>query len=280
MPTVDFDKLTIMNDFMFGTVMRKEEFCKPLLETILGVKIRALVYLNDQEAIKADIPDSRGVRLDVYVEDDQNTVYDIDVQTTSNTNLPKRMRMYQSMIDVRALEEGDDYQKLKKSFVIFITNYDPFGAKRYVYTFRSRCDEDNALVLNDAAVKLVVNTKGKTGEISLALKTLIRYMDSGETGDEYTDRLNREVTSIRMDEKWRHDFMTLAQKFTEKEYVGDHKRVVKQVRGSHNEFPVDFLAKILQVPEDDCREIITLLDEHPDWTDDEVADHVMWEEWK
>ena len=41
MPTVDFDKLTIMNDFMFGTVMRKEEFCKPFLETILGVKIRA-----------------------------------------------------------------------------------------------------------------------------------------------------------------------------------------------------------------------------------------------
>ena len=120
MPTIDFDKLTIMNDFMFGTVMRKEEFCKPLLETILGVKIRALVYLNEQESIKADIPDSRGVRLDVYVEDDQNTVYDIDVQTTSNTNLPKRMRMYQSMIDVRALEEGDDYQKLKKSFVIFI----------------------------------------------------------------------------------------------------------------------------------------------------------------
>ena len=142
MPTVDFDKLTIMNDFMFGTVMRKEEFCRPLLETILGVKIRTLVYLNEQESIKADIPDSRGVRLDVYVEDDQNTVYDIDVQTTSNTNLPKRMRMYQSMIDVRALEEGDDYQKLKKSFVIFITNYDPFGAKRYVYTFRSRCDED------------------------------------------------------------------------------------------------------------------------------------------
>ena len=55
MPTIDFDKLTIMNDFMFGTVMRKEEFCKPLLEMILGVKIRTLVYLNEQESIKADI---------------------------------------------------------------------------------------------------------------------------------------------------------------------------------------------------------------------------------
>jgi len=26
--------------------------------------------------------------------------------------------------------------------------------------------------------------------------------------------------------------------------------------------------------------MLRLLTEHPDWTDDEVADHVMWEEWK
>ena len=52
--------------------------------------------------------------------------------------------------------------------------------------------------------------RGKTGEISRALETLIRYMDSGEAGDDYTEKLNREVTSIRMDEKWRHDFMTPA----------------------------------------------------------------------
>ena len=244
------------------------------------MKIRDIVYLNEQETIKAEIPDSRGVRLDVYVEDDQNTVYDVDVQTTSNTNLPKRMRMYQSMIDVRALEEGDDYQKLKKSFVIFITNYDPFGAKRYVYTFRSRCDEDNALVLNDAAVKLVVNAKGTVGEISPELRTLIRYLNGEAPGDEYTNKLNNEVTSIRSDEKWRHDFMTLGQKFREKEYIGAHKHVVRQVRKSSRKLSLPEMADLFDVPEDDCKEILTLLDAHPDWTDDEVADHVMWEEWK
>ena len=73
-----------------------------------------------------------------------------------------------------------------------------------------------ALVLNDAAVKLVVNTKGENRHNlafipEIIAHQVIRYMDSGETGDEYTDKLNREVTSIRTDEKWRHDFMTLAQ---------------------------------------------------------------------
>ena len=41
---VDFETLAIMNEFIFGTVLRKEEFCKPLFEIILGVKIHALMY--------------------------------------------------------------------------------------------------------------------------------------------------------------------------------------------------------------------------------------------
>ena len=38
MPVKPVDQLTIMNDILFSTVMRKEEFCKPLLEYILNVK--------------------------------------------------------------------------------------------------------------------------------------------------------------------------------------------------------------------------------------------------
>ena len=279
MPT-SIDSLTIMNDFMFSTVMKKEEFCIPFLEAILGVKIRSITYLNTQESIQAEIPDSRGVRLDVYVEDDANTVYDIDMQTTSNSNLAKRMRMYQSMIDARALEAGDDFNLLKKSFVIFITTYDPFGADRYVYTFRSRCDEDSSIVLKDAATKIVVNTMGTVGEVNPELATLIRYMKDGDTGNEYTDKLDREVQLIRNDEKWRHDYMTLAQRDTQNKYVGKHSLWVEQVRKNSTRFAVKDMEGIFQIPEEDCKEILDLIAAHPDWSDDEIADHVMWEEWK
>ena len=262
MPT-SIDSLTIMNDFMFSTV-----------------KIRSITYLNTQESIQAEIPDSRGVRLDVYVEDDANTVYDIDMQTTSNSNLAKRMRMYQSMIDARALEAGDDFNLLKKSFVIFITNYDPFGADRYVYTFRSRCDEDNSIVLKDAATKIVVNTRGTVGGISPELAALIRYMKDGETGNEYTEKLDREVRLVRNDEKWRHDYMTLAQRDTQNRYIGIHTNNVRLVRKNSGRLTVPDMVEMLDIPEDDCKEILELIAAHPDWTDDEIADHVMWEEWK
>ena len=42
--TKPLEELTIVDDFMFGAVMRDPKLCKPLLELILGVKIRKIEY--------------------------------------------------------------------------------------------------------------------------------------------------------------------------------------------------------------------------------------------
>ena len=113
------EKLTITDDFMFGAVMRNPQYCKPLLELVLGVKIRAIAYPEPQKALEERYG-SKSVRLDVYVEDERGTVYDVEIQTTDKKNLPKRTRYYQGMIDLRILERGGDYKALRRSFVIFI----------------------------------------------------------------------------------------------------------------------------------------------------------------
>ena len=159
------EELTITDDFMFGAVMRDPRRCKPLLELILGVKIRHIEYPELQKAINERY-DAKSVRLDVYVEDDAGTVYDIEIQTTSKKHLPLRVRYYQGMIDLNILEKGENYQALRKSYVIFIATYDPFGKGRYVYTFENRCKEELDLALGDEAVKIVLNTKGIAGKIT------------------------------------------------------------------------------------------------------------------
>lgn len=40
------EELTITDDFMFGAVMRDPKRCKPLLEIILGVKIKKSLIRN------------------------------------------------------------------------------------------------------------------------------------------------------------------------------------------------------------------------------------------
>ena len=99
----------------------------------------------------------------------------MEVQTSDKKNLPRRMRYYQSTIDISILKQGVDYKELKASYVIFICSYDEFGRGRYIYTFENTCREEPGLTFGDDAYKVVVNTKGCRGEISEELMEAIIY---------------------------------------------------------------------------------------------------------
>ncbi len=58
--------------------------------------------------------DARGIRLDVYVDDDKGTIYNIEMQAANNDNLPKRSRYYESLTDLDILELGATFRRLKK----------------------------------------------------------------------------------------------------------------------------------------------------------------------
>ena len=125
-----------MGDYMLAQVMRNTKYLRPLLEYILQIKIAEIRLLEPQRSEKEGY-NSKGVRLDLYVEDDKGTVYNVEVQTYTEENLPKRMRYYQSILDISILNPGHDYNELRKSFVIFICNYDPFERGRILYTFEN-----------------------------------------------------------------------------------------------------------------------------------------------
>ena len=100
------EELEIWDDFMFGAVMSNKELCKHLLEIILQKKIKDIRYTELQKAINLQY-DAKSIRLDVYVEDDTESVYNIEIQTTNEKNLPKRSRYYQGMIDLNVLDKGE-----------------------------------------------------------------------------------------------------------------------------------------------------------------------------
>ncbi len=83
-----YEELNLSDDFMFGKIMRNPVNCKKMLERLLDIRIAAIEYPEDQKSI--DISrDSRGVRLDIYVADTAETVYNVEVQTTDKKDFPK-----------------------------------------------------------------------------------------------------------------------------------------------------------------------------------------------
>ena len=99
-----YEDLTISDDFMFGIIMRQAKYCKPFLETVLDIKIKHIEYPKVQEVINLDVK-AKSIRLDVYVDDGENTVYNIEMQNISKPDQPKRMRYYQDLIDLDLIDK-------------------------------------------------------------------------------------------------------------------------------------------------------------------------------
>jgi len=211
-----WDDIKLSDDFLFGAVMRNSDLCKELIEKLLGISIDHIEYMEGQKTINLR-RESKGIRIDVYVKDNKGTVYDVEIQTSRKTELPKRSRYYQSTMDLDLLKKGKQvsYKQLNRSYIIFICTEDVFGQGRYQYTFRNLCIEDPNLELNDETAKVFFNTKGTVGEISPAVRAFLKYVDGQPSDDKFIQRLESEVERIRNDEDWRRDYMTLFEKIQE-----------------------------------------------------------------
>jgi len=120
-----------------------------------------------------------------------------------------RMRYYQSIIDISILTPGMEYGNLKKSFVIFICNYDEYGRDRYLYTFENTCREEPDLKFGDESYKIVVNTKGRKGDINAHLKEVLEYLDDGSVTGDYSRELDEAVKAVKSSEERRLEYMLL-----------------------------------------------------------------------
>ena len=122
--TTKIPRLPLTDDYIFKRVFAfegNESVLKDLLEAILKKDIKT-VTIKNPEIIPYEREDKRGL-LDIKAETDDGTVLDIEMQMEDKKNAEERGTLYAGNMITSQLQVGDDYKKLKKSIVIFITNY-------------------------------------------------------------------------------------------------------------------------------------------------------------
>lgn len=216
-----WEELTIRDDYMFKLVMKSRRICKKMLEGTLRIRIAKIRYLETEKSIAAPYR-SKGIRLDVYVKDEKDTVYNIEMQIRrlEGDALFKRARYYQSMMDADLLAAGADYDELNKTIIIFICPFDPFGEGRYIYTFENLCMENKDLELRDGATKIFLNTKGTIGNITDTIKAFLRYVDGVVTDNSLVQEIEEEIRKVKLEEGERVNYMTFAMKMMEERKEG------------------------------------------------------------
>ena len=199
------EELKFTDDFIFCRVMQNPDLCKGVIERLLGIKVDKIEYPELQKEIRPYYS-AHGVRMDVYVKD-SDRIFDIEMQTSVPDDLPRRMRYYQSMIDIDTLMKGSEYETLKESYVIFLCTKDPFGVGLPVYSFSTVCKEKKDLALNDGINKLFFNASAFASEKNLEIKGFLGYLCSGKPSDTFTEDIEQRVERLKINEIFRSDYM-------------------------------------------------------------------------
>ena len=218
-------ELTIKDNFMFGAVMLNPEICRETLERILGIEI-ARVEVSKEKSIVYN-PEYKGVRLDIYAKDENNTHYDVEMQALRHSAIEKRARYYHGQIDMEVLLSGVSYPNLPDTYVIFICDFDPLGRKKYRYTQKKICREDPQLSMDDGAHTIFLSTVGTNeDEVSPDLVRFLKYVgtplsDSEKDFDDaFIQRIQSAVKEVKASREMGARYMTFQELLNDEREAG------------------------------------------------------------
>ena len=190
----------ITSDFVFKLVFKHEQYAKHLIEKILGKTIRSIKLVDAEKVITDNNFDAKGVRFDIYVEDEEGSRYDVEMQAvpTKQHLLALRSRYYISMMDIDAINKGDEYQELKKSVVIFLCNFAIFDGKLRQYNYIRYAKQNKDLELKDDTEIIFLSSKGaKSDIIDEDVASFLDYMSGKtKTDNQFVKSIDQEVKEV------------------------------------------------------------------------------------
>lgn len=227
-----YSELTIRDPFMFGKISSKPENRKIILDSLLQIDLHEKT--GEIEKHIQEYKDSKYVRLDLLSKDEDNIIYNAEMQNKSQNKerqieLPKRSRYYQSILDTAHFNSGEPYIKLPETFIIFICTFDPFGLGLPIYTFDTKCNERETLAFDDATHKIFFNTTADLSDLPQNVRNMLEYINSGAVNDSATQIIEYEVTEARLKEEWKDEYM-LTVTYRNEIYVEAHEEGLAEGR--------------------------------------------------
>jgi predicted transposase/invertase (TIGR01784 family) len=201
-------ELNLTNRFLFDEVMEDPQTHRDVLSIIFGKDI-PLLSSNETEKELRISPNIRSVRMDVVAMDEDKVLYNTEMQDQRKSDLAKRSRYYQALVDTSLLEPGiPNYNLLNATYIILICTFDLFGYEKYQYTFEACCKEVPECILDDKAVRIFLNTKGKNRQdVSQELVEFLYYVEhstdeaAAQTDSERIRRIHNRVCKVKTSEE-------------------------------------------------------------------------------
>jgi len=193
------ENFRLMDDtFMSKCLENAPECIELMLRIILGKKDLKVVKSQTEYPIKS--LQGRGVRFDVFARDSEGREYDIEIQRADKGAEPKRARYNSSLMDANALKSGEDFGKLRDTYVIIIAENDVLGGGKEVYRIDRTIRELAGKAFGDGTHIIYVNCTAKGDS---AVCKLIHDLLCHDSSEMYFDVLRKQVSELKNSEEGR-----------------------------------------------------------------------------
>ena len=110
--------LNLTNRFLFDEVMEDPETQQEVLSIIFGREIPLIKQGETEKEFRLS-PLIKSIRMDVFSMDEEETAYGTEMQDYRKSDLFRRSRYYQALLDTSLLEPGTpNYNLLNNSYLI------------------------------------------------------------------------------------------------------------------------------------------------------------------
>lgn len=150
--------LRLLDDDFMNKVFADKACAEFLLQIILQRSDLKVAQVHVQHEVKN--LQGRSARLDILAVDEENRVYNIEIQRDDRGASVKRARYNSSLIDANITEPGEQYEKLNETYVIFITEHDVLKGGRPIYRIE-RTVQETSESFGDRTHILYVNAQMK-----------------------------------------------------------------------------------------------------------------------
>ncbi len=183
-----------------------------LLKIILKRDDIEVISVVGQREFQNPVVGGRDIRLDILAKDSTGKHYNIEVQKRPEGAHVRRARFNSSMMDSRMLKAGQEFSKLRDSYMIFITQTDIFGYGIPIYTV-NRYFEEIDLPFNDGSHIVYVNGNYKGED---AIGKLMYDFGCKDSKNMYYSELAKSMKHFKEEEGGRKIMGEAVEKYAEK----------------------------------------------------------------
>ncbi len=217
------DSMVPTNDYIFKRIfghIGNEEITKGLISAIINKEVQN-VKLDETPILEKDIRDDKVGILDVRARIDGEVQCNIEMQIVQSDNIERRLMFYWSKLYSGDIKEGEDYEKLNKTIVILIADFELDSIKeieKYHTKWQIREEEYGKIVLTDVLEihiielsKLMdrlknkgIDEKDKVMLWSIFIKNPEKIGENAMSENEDIKKAKEELDKIKQDKRERY----------------------------------------------------------------------------